>query len=93
MAYGPLNLKPREFEELQPCEFEQLLEGYKWRQENTENLMAYFTACQMSVHTKHPVSPMALLKPLRPKQVSENRKSDVEYFKEMNEKLSKKDGE
>ena len=84
---------PREFEELQPQEFIMLLDGYKWRQENAENLAAYFTACQMSVHTKRPVSPVALLKPLRPKQVKAVRKSDVEYFKAMEKKLSNKGGE
>jgi len=72
----------REFEELQPHEFMQKLEGYKWRQENDQNMMAYFTACQMSVHTKKPVSPKELLKPFRQTTKQCSRKDDEEYLRE-----------
>lgn len=74
-------MKPWEFEQLQPGEILQLWEGYIWRQEQQENTLAYFTSCQMSVHTKRPVSPKDLLKPIRqPKK--RNKKQDEEYLKE-----------
>jgi len=82
IAYGPLNLMPGAFEQLQPHEFVDLWDGYKWRQEQEENRLAYFTACQMSVHTSKPVSPKDLLKPLRQTVKQRDRKDDEEYFKE-----------
>lgn len=61
-------------------------EGYQWRykreNEDQENIMAYFTACQMSVHTKKPVSPKDLLKPLRPEiKKQSSKKEDEEHLK------------
>lgn len=44
--------------------------------------MAYFAACQMSVHTKKPVSPKDLLKPLRQTTKSRSKKEDEEYLRE-----------
>jgi hypothetical protein len=67
---------------LQPNEFYDLWDGYIWRHEQEENMMAYFTACQMSVHTKRPVSPADLLKPLRKNKDKRNKKADKEYLKE-----------
>ncbi|MEG0798696.1 MAG: hypothetical protein RR384_07920 [Acidaminococcaceae bacterium] len=78
-----MNLSPKDFEELQPHEFYKLLTGFKWRQENEENLLAYFTSWQMSVHTKKPVDATDLLKPLRPELKGEKKKSDAEYLKEL----------
>lgn len=42
MAYGPLALKPDEFERLQPYELLQLYEGYQWRQDNEALFYGYF---------------------------------------------------
>jgi hypothetical protein len=76
---------------LQPGELYRLYEGYLWRQEQEEkkherkvNLTAYFTACAMSVHTKRPVNPQNLLKPLRQtkKVVKHDRKADEEYLRQ-----------
>jgi hypothetical protein len=67
IAYGPLELQPHEFEKLQPHEFIAMWDGYQWRQEREEDKLAYFTACQMSVHTKRPIHPKDLLKNLRKK--------------------------
>ncbi|MCC5465540.1 hypothetical protein LMF89_09215 [Pelosinus sp. Bkl1] len=53
-----------------------LWDGYRWRQEQEENRLAYFTACQMSVHTKKPVAPKDLLKPLRGKGKQRRNKDD-----------------
>ena len=44
MAYGALNLKPWEFGRLTPGEFLQLLNGYKWRMEQKQVLLAQFVA-------------------------------------------------
>ena len=44
MAYGALNLKPWEFGRLTPGEFVQLLNGYKWRMEQKQVLLAQFVA-------------------------------------------------
>lgn len=61
-----------------------LWDGYKWRQEQEKNRLAYFTACQMSVHTKKPVSPKDLLKPLRQTVNKQRYKAEDEaYFKEV----------
>lgn len=83
IAYGPLALRPREFEELQPHEFYLLLEGYRWRQEQEENKTAYFTAASMSVHTKRPVSPKDLIKPLRQTKKPRNKAEDEQYLREV----------
>lgn len=55
IAYGPLNLTPEQFEQLQPHEFELLVEGYDWRENHNGEIMAYFVSKLMSVHTKNPV--------------------------------------
>ncbi|MPM84133.1 hypothetical protein SDC9_131204 [bioreactor metagenome] len=83
IALGPLKLLPEQFEKLQPDEFLKMWNGYKWRQEQEENRMAYFTAAAMSVHTKKPVSPKDLLKPLRQvKKRPVNRKEEEKYLRE-----------
>ncbi|WP_084575285.1 hypothetical protein [Sporomusa malonica] len=61
----------------------QLWDGYVWRQERDENLLAYFTACQMSVHTKKPVKFGDLLKPLRQKKtVKRDKKQEEAHLRE-----------
>lgn len=80
IAYGPLELKPCEFEQLQPHEFQQLFEGFKWRQENNENILAYFTCHLMNISgrsLKKSISPNEMLKPLRGKS-SNNSSADDE---------------
>ncbi|WP_139214796.1 hypothetical protein [Pelosinus propionicus] len=59
----------------------QLWEGYQWRKKDSEDTMAYFAACQMSVHTKKPVEPRELLKPLRQTLEGKSKKEDEEYLK------------
>lgn len=83
IAYGPLGLKPWEFERLQPHEFMQLWDGYRWRQEQQENLMAYFVSGLMNVSgkkLKRLITSEDLIKPLR--QPVRNRKQDEEYLME-----------
>ena len=43
MAYGLLELKPRELDRLQPHEFEKMLEGYVMRRDKQNEVQAYFT--------------------------------------------------
>lgn len=72
---------PEQFEQLQPGEFLQLWDGYIWRKEQREEETAYFTSCLMSVHTKRPVQPKDLLKPLRQPR-KHNKKQDEAYLQE-----------
>lgn len=44
MAYGALGLKPWEFGKLTPDEFVKALDGYKWRREQEQVLLARFVA-------------------------------------------------
>ena len=78
---GPLDLKPWEFGRLQPHEFDALLEGYRWRKESNEDMMAYFTSWLMNIHLKEPIGPAELLKPLR-EQHEEKKQADEEYLLE-----------
>ena len=77
-AYGPLCLRPAEFEELQPQEFYLLLEGWLWRQakqkaelkssqERAESVAAYFVAYLLNVSgksLKRKVTHKDLMRPL-----------------------------
>ena len=86
LAYGPLNLLPREFEKLQPTEFNQLLEGYNWRAKRKEEFAAYFVSCLMNIEgksLKHNIGAKHLLEPLRvgnKKAIKIDRKVDKQYL-------------
>ncbi|HBR28590.1 MAG TPA: hypothetical protein DD789_04010 [Firmicutes bacterium] len=78
-------LKPRELEQLQPGEFLQLWDGYIWRQEQNEDMLAYFVSCLMNVSgkvLKRRMTPKELLKPLREPKNPRDRKAEEEYLKE-----------
>lgn len=60
-----------------------LWDGYVWRQEQQENLFAYFTCQLMNISgksLKHAINPKELLKPLRQPKMNK-RNSDTEYLK------------
>lgn len=82
-------MKPREFETLQPHEFYKLFEGYKFRQQQKENILAYFTCWIVNTQgksMKKDITPKELLKPLRPekiKQIEINERN--EYKKHIKE--------
>ncbi|MBU2703875.1 hypothetical protein Ga0466249_005025 [Sporomusaceae bacterium BoRhaA] len=84
MAYGPLGLKPCEFEELQPHELLKMLEGYNWRKEHRENELAYFVCQLMNIEgkaLKENITPAELLKPLRERgKPTDGKKADAEYL-------------
>jgi hypothetical protein len=80
-----LDLTPWEFEQLQPGEFLQLWDGYIWRQEQQEDMLAYFVSCLMNVSgksLKRRITPKELLKPLREPKKPRDRKADEEYLKD-----------
>ena len=61
IAYGPLALKPDEFWDLTPREFNLMEDGWKWRWENLEELYAWHAANVMAPHLKRPIKPWQLL--------------------------------
>lgn len=85
IAYGALNLKPREFEELQPHEFYKLMDGYKWRKQEQEALFAYFVLPIVNSQgtLKHPIEMKHLLDPLQPDQKRLKKQQDAEYLKKV----------
>lgn len=89
MAYGALNLSPRELDRLQPQEFEKLLEGYTWRSNRRNELMSYFTYWIVAPHVKkNAVSIDKILNPLKPKQAKkEISEGDKDYFRKMAKEL------
>lgn len=91
MAYGALNLNPRELDRLQPQEFEKMLEGYAWRTDKRNELMSYFTFWMVAPHVKkNAVSIEKILNPLKPKQAKkEIADEDKDYFKKMAERLGR----
>jgi hypothetical protein len=83
IAYGPLGLKPWEFERLQPGEFLGLWDGYRWRQEQQENMAAFFVCQLMNISgksLKRAITPKELLKPLRGPE--RRHKQDEAYLKQ-----------
>lgn len=82
IAYGPLNLLPRDFEEMQPHEFEKLLDGYKKRKREREFEQAYFTTWVLNAQLTKPITAQQILEPLW--KVEENEKQtedDEEYMR------------
>lgn len=71
---------PDQFGNLQSFEFEDLLEGYHWREDHKNMMQAYWTSCIMSVHTKRPVKPTDLWKT---KTKKKNKKDDEKHLREV----------
>lgn len=78
-----LELKPWEFEQLQPYEFSLLVEGAIWRKEQLEDMIAYFVTPLINVHIdpKKHIKPEALIKQLRGNSTGKT-KEEQKYFKE-----------
>lgn len=72
---------PWQFEQLQPHEFYLLLDGYKWRQEQQENMQAYWVANVMAPHLKKAVTPKELLKPFR-REKQKQKSNNAQYLRE-----------
>lgn len=86
IAYGPLDLKPRQFERLQPHELYAMLDGYAWRQEQRQTETAYWISHLLNISgksLKRPVKLRDLLKPLRQKApIKRDKKEDEACLKE-----------
>lgn len=80
-----MELKPREFEELQPHEFYLLLEGYMWRRKDTENILAYFLTPLVNAPgaLKKPFTASDYLAPLRQEEVKTQKRKDAEYLRQL----------
>lgn len=81
MAYGPLNLKPDEFEKLQPYELFQLYEGYLWRQDNEALFYGHLLLSVVNYTRKKEyqfANAMAFVAPL----LSEKTRRDIRAGKE-----------
>ncbi len=62
----------------------QLWDGYQWRQERREDMTAYFVAQLMNISgksLKRRITGKELLKPIRTKVKTRNKKDDEEYLK------------
>lgn len=71
---------PREFEQLQPHEFEKLIDGYKKRKKEQEFSYAYFTACIMNTQLKEPITPHKILEPIWKEEQNERQTADDEEY-------------
>jgi hypothetical protein len=78
-------LKPDEFARLQPHEFYKLYDGWYWRQKNTEDTLAFFTAHIVNVQlaAKDQVTPDDLLKPLRAEENKKKKREDKKHLEEI----------
>ena len=91
MAYGPLDLKPREFYNLTPLELTKLAEGYEKRRLTDLWTKAYFTANLMATQVKG-ITPEKLMKPFLPKKTAEEKEEERDsFFKEFYAKRKEAD--
>lgn len=85
LAYGPLSLRPWEFEQLQPHEFYALLKGYQWRQEQQEDIQAYWVSHLLNISgksLKRNLSPKDLIRPIRKSKEKQKKSDDEQYLRE-----------
>lgn len=68
VAYGMLNLKPYEFEEMQIREFNAMVQGHLRRKRKQDEMQAYFTYWQLlpQLGSKTSITPADILAPLYP---------------------------
>ena len=87
IAFGPLNLDPRTFEELQPHEFYSLIEGYIWRKHERQNETAYFVAEILNMSgrmAQKRIKAEDLVKPLQAEKKKErNVKEDLTHLRKV----------
>lgn len=55
-------IKPDEFWEMTPREYEYWMDGFKWRMDNEALIKAHFTACLMNMFTSRKIKPSDLWK-------------------------------
>jgi len=83
LAYGPLNLRPWEFNRLQPHEFYKILDGYKWRMDERNAIISYFVTPLINSQgtMKKAVTMKDLLSPLQNKK--EEKQQEKEYLRQI----------
>jgi hypothetical protein len=79
-----LNLKPWEFEELTPREFDLMCEGYEARMKETDARLAYFFTMATNVHLKASgrIKISDIMKELHPKSAKERKQEEEEFMRE-----------
>lgn len=84
IAYGALNLKPWEFEELTPREFDLLCDGYEMRAKELDTRLAYFFTMATNVHLKsnHRIQVADIIKQLHPKSKAQRRAEEEKFMRE-----------
>lgn len=90
MAYGPLGLKPWEFERLTFGEFKQLADGYQWRTKQEQIMAAGFVASIINTCTSRDLKKTVTVEMLigqEPKEKQEKTKDQARA--EMKDLLSK----
>lgn len=66
-------LKPEEFWNMTPREFEYWMDGFKWRMDNEALVMAHFTACIMNMFSNKRVRATDLWKIGNPTKKRKNK--------------------
>lgn len=83
VAYGMLNLKPYEFEEMQIREFNAMVQGRLRRKRERDETNAYFTYWQMKPHLgeNSSLTPADILAPLYPDAKPDPKEDKAELMK------------
>ena len=98
-----MELRPAEFELLQPHEFEKLIAGWQFRHDaaearrkRTERVAAYFVAHLLNMSgkvVKGKISVTDLMEPLENKPAQNDKKADEEYLKQAFPKVFQRGGD
>lgn len=94
IAYGPLQLKPWEFERLTPREFELLCRGYEDRARDLDMRLAYFFTMATNVHIPKPsqrITVKDVMKQLHPTSAKERKLEEKAFIEEW--ELALREGE
>jgi hypothetical protein len=91
VAYGPLNLKPSEFERLTPREFELMCKGYEARMLDLDVRLGYFFTMATNVHLKasQRITVKDVMKALHPPTEIDRIRDEAAFKREWEEALSK----
>ena len=84
MAYSILALKPSEFYELTPMEFEKMVQGYDLRTRIEDARTAYMTSLIVNVQLdkKNQIKVKDIMKDLPPPTRLDRKKEEMEFMRE-----------
>ena len=84
MAYSILALKPSEFYELTPMEFEKMVQGYDLRTRIEDARTAYMTSLIVNVQLdkKNQIKVKDIMKDLHPPTRLDRKKEEMEFMRE-----------